>query len=114
MTINLTDILQAIIVLIGGLVARYLIPWIKEKLDEKQYDVFCGMVRIGVYAAEQLFNSNQGQLKKEYVLSFLHDNGYDIDSPAVNATIEATVKDLKIELAESGLNKKEDVIENVD
>lgn len=113
MTINLTDILQAIIVVIGGLIARYVIPWIKEKLDEKQYDIFCGMVRVGVYAAEQLFNSDQGQEKKHYVLNFLKENGYEIDSTTVDATIEATVKELKIELAESGLDKKE-VTPNVD
>ena len=57
MTIDLTQIILAVITLIGGLVARYVIPWIKGKLDERQYDVFNGLVRVGVYAAEMLYNS---------------------------------------------------------
>ena len=33
MTIDLTQIILAIITLIGGVVARYVIPWLKDKLD---------------------------------------------------------------------------------
>lgn len=97
MTIDLTQIILAVITLIGGLVARYVIPWIKGKLDERQYDVFNGLVRVGVYAAEMLYNSDQGKEKKQYVLDLLKDNGYEVDSMAVDALIEATVKELKIE-----------------
>ena len=97
MTIDLTQIILAVITLIGGMVARYVIPWIKGKLDERQYDVFNGLVRVGVYAAEMLYNSDQGKEKKQYVLDLLKDNGYEVDSMAVDALIEATVKELKIE-----------------
>lgn len=98
MTIDLTQIILAIITLIGGLIARYLIPWIKGKLDERQYDVFNGLVRVGVFAAEQIYNSAQGKEKKQYVLDLLMENGYEIDAPAVDALIEATVKELRIEM----------------
>ena len=98
MTIDLTQIILAIITLIGGLVARYLIPMIKAKLDERQYDVFNGLVRVGVFAAEQIFNSDQGKEKKQYVINLLKENGYDVDTTAVDALIEATVKELKIQL----------------
>lgn len=98
MTIDLTQIIQVLITLICGLVARYLIPWIKSKLDDRQYDVFYTMVRVGVFAAEQLFNSEQGKEKKEYVLHLLEENGYQVDEPAVDAVIEAVVKELKIEM----------------
>lgn len=101
MTIDLTQIILAIITLIGGLVARYVIPWIKSKLDERQYDVFNGLVRVGVFAAEQLFNSNEGQAKKQYVINLLRDNGYDVDAMAVDALIEATVKELRIEMGQT-------------
>ena len=98
MTIDLTQIILAIITLIFGLISRYAIPWIKSKLDERKYDVFNGLVRVGVFAAEQIFTSDQWKEKKEYVLSLLKDNGYDVDSMAVDALIESTVKELKIEL----------------
>lgn len=98
MTIDLTQIILAIITLIGGLVARYLIPWIKEKLDERQYSVFYSLVKIGVYAAEQIFTADQWKEKKQYVVDLLKDNGYEVDSMVVDALIESTVKELKIEL----------------
>ena len=98
MQIDLTQIILAVITLIGGLVTRYLIPWIKGKLDERKMEIFNGLIKTGVYAAEMLYTSDQGKAKKAYVQSLLRDNGYDIDTMAVDALIEATVKELKIEL----------------
>ena len=89
MTIDLTQIILAIITLIGAIISRYLIPMLKDKLDERKYDIFNGLVRVGVYAAEQLYNSDQGKEKKEYVLQLLKTNGYEIDTGAVDALIEA-------------------------
>jgi Na+-translocating ferredoxin:NAD+ oxidoreductase RnfG subunit len=98
MTIDLTQIILAVITLIGAVLTRYVIPWIKSKLDEKQYDAFNRLVRVGVFAAEQLANTGKIQDKKQYVLDLLKENGYKIDDESVNALIEATVKELKIEL----------------
>lgn len=98
MTIDLTQIILAVITLIGGLVARYVIPWIKGKLNDQQSEAMNGIVRVAVFAAEQLFNSTEGKAKKAYVLNLLRDNGYDIDSATVDALIEATVKELRIEM----------------
>ncbi len=98
MTIDLTQIILAIITLIGAIISRYLIPMLKDKLDERKYDIFNGLVRVGVYAAEQLYNSDQGKEKKEYVLQLLKKNGYEIDTGAVDALIEATVKELRIDM----------------
>ena len=98
MTIDLTLIIRALILLIAGLMARYLIPWLKGQMDEREYNIFLRMVRIGVYAAQQIFSMAQGKEKKAYVLDYLRANGYDVDDAAVDATIEATVKELKIEL----------------
>ena len=97
MTIDLTQIILAIITLIGGIVARYVIPWIKTKLTDHQYDVFNGLVRVGVYAAEQIFTTEQWQDKKTYVVNLLKENGYEVDTTAVDALIEATVRELRIE-----------------
>ena len=97
MTIDLTQIILAIITLIGGIIARYLIPWIKDKLTDHQYEVFNGLVRTGVYAAEQLFSSEQWREKKAYVVNLLKENGYTVDETAVDALIEATVRELRIE-----------------
>lgn len=97
MTIDLTQIILAIITLIGGIITRYLIPWIKNKLTDHQYDTLCALVRVGVYAAEQLFTSEQWKEKKQYVLDLLMENGYEVDIASVDALIEATVRELRIE-----------------
>ena len=97
MTIDLTQIILAIITLIGGLITRYLIPWLKDKLTNNQYDAFKGLVRVGVYAAEQIFTSEQWKEKKQYVVDLLKENGYTVDTTAVDALIEATVRELRIE-----------------
>ena len=97
MTIDLTQIILAIITLIGALITRYLIPWIKSKLSDNQYETFCTLIRVGVYAAEQLFTSEQWKEKKQYVVDLLKENGYEVDSTAVDAMIEATVRELRIE-----------------
>ena len=97
MTIDLTQIILAIITLIGAIIARYVIPWIKNKLTDHQYDALTMLVRVGVYAAEQLFTSEQWKEKKQYVVSLLEENGYTVDTTAVDALIEATVRELRIE-----------------
>lgn len=97
MTIDLTQIILAIITLIGAIITRYLIPWIKSKLSDNQYETFCTLIRVGVYAAEQLFTSEQWKEKKRYVVDLLKENGYSVDSNAVDAMIEATVRELRIE-----------------
>lgn len=97
MTIDLTQIILAVITLIGAVLTGFVIPWIKSKLDDRQYEVFATLVRVGVYAAEQLFTSEQWKEKKEYVVNLLLENGYTVDATAVDALIEATVRELRIE-----------------
>ena len=55
-------------------------------------------VDIGVAAAEQLFESSQGQEKKQYVLDFLARQGYDLDSAQVANAVEAAVLKLHASL----------------
>lgn len=97
MTIDLTQIILAVITLISGLLTGFVIPWIKSKLDDRQYDVFKALIKTGVFAAEQLFPANEWKEKKEYVVNLLLENGYSVDTTAVDALIEATVRELRIE-----------------
>ena len=107
MTIDLTQIILAVITLIFGVLMRYVIPAAKEKLNADQLEGLRIAVKVGVYAAEQLYNSDQGQAKKQYVLDYLRKSGYLIDdaeiegktSEMVNALIEAMVKELHLEQA---------------
>lgn len=97
MNIDLTKILLAIITLVGTVVSGFVIPWLKNKLTDHQYDTLAALVRVGVFAAEQLFTSEQWKEKKQYVVDLLKENGYTVDTTAVDALIEATVRELRIE-----------------
>ena len=97
MTIDLTQIILAVLSLIIAYLTRYVIPWIKSKLSDKQYNDLTKLVKVGVFAAEQIFSSEKWKEKKAYVVDLLTENGYSVDTTAVDALIEATVRELRIE-----------------
>ena len=97
MTIDLTQIILAVIALISAVLTGFVIPWLKTKLTDHQYDTLATLVRVGVFAAEQLFTSDMWKEKKEYVVNLLLENGYKVDITAVDALIEATVRELRID-----------------
>lgn len=97
MTIDLTQIILAVIALLSAIITGFVIPWLRNKLTDHQYDALATIVRVGVYAAEQLFTSEMWKEKKEYVVNLLKQNGYTVDTLAVDALIEATVRELRIE-----------------
>ena len=107
MNIDLTQIALLIISLIGTILTTFVVPWLKSKIDinngvvtENQVAMFKLAIDTAVKAAEQLFNSEEGQKKKSYVLSILQSQGYEIDGSAIDAAIEASVLELHRQLTE--------------
>ena len=98
MTIDITQIAVALIGLATTVLTGFLIPLIRSKLNEKQNEIFDSCVKIAVYAAEQLYGVGNGDQKKDYVLNFLHDQGYDVKQDIVNVAIESAVKELKLSI----------------
>ena len=103
MTIDLTQIIMAVITLLFGLLMRYVIPNIKSKLDTDKMELLRVAVKTAVYAAEQLYGSKQGQQKLKYVIDLLYQQGYIVDKDQIEDTtramIEAMVKELNLEQA---------------
>jgi LL-H family phage holin len=96
--IDITPIINAVVVLIAAAVSAFLIPWIKSKLTAQQRSELVAWAKIGVAAAEQVYTgSGRGAEKKQYVLDFLTSKGLAIDEDSVNAAIEAAVKQLNTE-----------------
>lgn len=95
MTVDITAIINAVIALVSAVVTAFLIPWIKSKTTSQQRENLIAWVKIGVAAAEQIYQGEKrGTEKKQYVLDFLADNGISFDEESVNAAIEAAVKQL--------------------
>ena len=104
MTIDLTQIILAVITLIFGLLMRYVIPSIKQKTTADQLELIRAAVKTAVYAVEQLYKSKPGQEKKQLVLDYLLEQGFDLDDATIekqaNYLIEQFVKELNIEQGE--------------
>lgn len=98
MNIDITIIINAVIALIAAVVSTFLIPWIRSKTTSQQREDLIAWVKIAVAAAEQIYKgSGRGEDKKKYVLDFLAQSGFTVDTDSVNAAIEAAVKQLNSE-----------------
>ncbi|MCM1299960.1 MAG: phage holin [Firmicutes bacterium] len=93
--IDITPIINGIIALVAAIITAFLIPWIKSKTTDSQRQQFVAWVKIAVAAAEQIYNgTGRGAEKKQFVIDFLEDKGLTFDKTAVDAAIEAAVKQL--------------------
>lgn len=106
MTIDLTQIILGVITILFGVLMKYIIPLIQNKIAteeargrELQAELIRTAIRTMVYAAEQIYKSDQGTQKKAWVVEQLRLQGFDVDEIAIEAAIEAAVKELKIELS---------------
>ncbi len=85
--IDLTPVVQGLIVVIGILITRYLVPWLKAKTTIAQREKLEGIVEMFVYAAEQIYGSGWGKAKLNYVKARLRENGYTMDIDMIEATV---------------------------
>lgn len=90
--VDITTIIEAIITLIVALITTFLIPYLKEKYGNEKLNNIKLWVKIGVEAAEQLFDGDgRGEEKLAYVLNFLEQKGVTVDTDSLRAMIEAEV-----------------------
>lgn len=88
MNIDLTTIINAIIALLAALVTYRVIPWIKAKTTNEQQAYIRALVKAGVYAAEQIYNTEgMGTQKMEYVRKWLMSNGFDVNVTEIEAAV---------------------------
>ena len=93
---NITSVLEAVIVLALTIITTFIIPWLKTKVDAEKLEKITAWVKIAVQAAEQIYNTTgAGEAKKQYVLSFLTDKGYVVDENEIDTLIESAVLELK-------------------
>lgn len=95
---NITPIINAFIALLATIITCVVVPKVRELLTEKigaQWaDTLLNWASVAVTAAEQIYTSEQGAIKKAYVLDFLAKKGYDIESVEVDNAIECAVLEL--------------------
>ncbi len=91
MNFDLTNIIECVIGIISALISAFLIPYIKNSLNETKRSRLIYWTEIAVKAAEQLYGSKTGKQKKEYVTAFLLSKGIVVDIDEVTALIESEV-----------------------
>ena len=91
MNFDVTDIIEALVVLISALITTFLLPYIKQKLSDEKRQKLIFWIETAVKAAEQLYGSKAGQQKKEYVVAFLLSKGIVADIDEVTALVESEV-----------------------
>lgn len=96
---DITPVVQAVITLAVALITAFVIPWLKKKIGTQNMDEFLRWVDIAVAAAEQLYASTDGDAKKAYVVQFLSNKGFKVDTEALDNAIEAAVLELHNSLA---------------
>lgn len=96
MTVDLTQIIVAILTLVISAVSAFLIPYIKTKVSAEQFATIKLWVQVAVQAAEMLYvGSGRGEEKKQYVLDFLKSKGFSLNMEEIENLIEAAVLKLK-------------------
>lgn len=98
MTYDITPIVTAVIGLCAAIITYVIVPWIKSKADAQKQEQLLKWAKIAVAAAEQLYDSTHGREKKIYVLNYLKQKGYDVNTEDIDIAIEAAVNELHIML----------------
>lgn len=94
--IDITTIIEAVITLIVALITTFLIPYLRKKYDAETLATIRLWVKVGVKAAEQLFDGEgRGEEKLEYVMNFIESKGFTIDTDSLRAMVEAEVLELE-------------------
>ena len=91
MNFDITDIIEAVIVLLSALVTTFLLPYIRQKLSDEKRQKLIFWIETAVKAAEQIYGSKAGQQKKDYVVAFLLSKGIVANVDEVTALIESEV-----------------------
>lgn len=101
MSINITNIVIALIGVLSAVVTSIVIPWLKSKLNANQIDIIQQLSTVAVYAAQQIYNSDEAQKKKEYAVTYVKNElaKYDItfSEDTISTYIEGALKDIKVD-----------------
>ena len=96
----MVEVTQAVIIICLVLLMKYLVPWIKAKIEESQYDWVAGVVEDAVLYAEQtIIGEHMGPRKIEVVTRYVKEclalKNISISDEQLRTIIESTVYTMK-------------------
>lgn len=96
---DVTNIIEIVIALIGALITAFFIPWLRIKTTTAQRETTATIVKTLVSAAEQIFGSGMGAEKLQYVADMLKNIGYEIDVNDITDDLRIMIESAVAELA---------------
>ena len=109
MNIDLTPIIEAIILLLAAIITYKVIPWIKAKTTNEQQAMLKATVKTLVYAAEQVYGAGFGYAKMQYVKNKLLEKGVTVDIDEIEAAVGEYLNTMEVV---GNLNLVEEETEN--
>lgn len=95
MIVVANNIFYVILSIVSVLITGVLVPLLKQKYGKEKIVNVMEAVDIAVKAAEQIYTkTGQGQLKKQYVLMRLNEQGIKLSEKELDDMIEASVLEL--------------------
>lgn len=95
------EILKLLVMVAALVVARYVVPWLKEKSDSELVDAIAEWASKAVLSAQQVMQSSTGEEKKAIVTQFLKEiltaKNIALSDTQLDILIEAAVKQMKIQ-----------------
>ena len=105
MNIDITQIVVAVIGLLGLVVTSVLVPLIRTKINAEQWDTIYNYAVAAVQAAEIIIGAGKGAEKfawaKEYIEAQCKAHGIKIDMDTVQVAIENAWKNLGLDTHET-------------
>ena len=93
MTIDLTQIVVALLGLLSAIITYRLVPYIKTHTTEKQQAILRAAIETAVYAAEQVYGAGNGKKKFDYAMAWLNSQGYNVGKAEVEAAVYELLND---------------------
>ena len=88
MSIDLTAIINAAIAVIGAILTYKVVPYLKDRMSDAQFQRTEAMINVAVYAAEEIYRSGHGDEKLRYVQEYLKDKGFNVDVAQIKAAVK--------------------------
>lgn len=118
MDIDITQIIVALIGLLSVIITSVVVPLIRSKLTNSQWESIKNYALAGVQAAEIIFNAQgKGEEKLEWVSKYIEEqckaHGIEIDMDTVRVAIENAWKQLGLDRSESHSGNKNNEVKTV-
>lgn len=99
MSIDLTQIMEAVITLAAALIARYVVPWIRQRLTVGGQEILDAALRVAVMSAEQMYRGRgRGREKLEAAKTYMETKGFTVDVEQIEAAVWSNINCDKVEM----------------